>query len=32
MMEQAPELKAHITRIVQERVAENVATQKGDAR
>ena len=32
MMEQAPELKAHIARIVQERVAENVATQKGGAR
>ncbi len=32
MMEQAPELKAHIARIVQERVAENVAAQKGGAR
>jgi ABC-type lipoprotein export system ATPase subunit len=32
MMEQAPELKAHIARIVQERVAENVAAQNGGAR
>jgi CRP-like cAMP-binding protein len=32
LMEQAPELKAHIARIVQERVAENVAAQKGGAR
>ncbi len=31
MMEQAPELKAHISRIVQERTAENAATQKGGA-
>jgi ABC-type methionine transport system ATPase subunit len=31
MMEQAPELKAHITRVVQERVAENIAAQKGGA-
>ncbi|MCI0476162.1 MAG: hypothetical protein L0Y55_07940, partial [Anaerolineales bacterium] len=29
MMEQAPELQAHIARIAQERVAENVAAQKG---
>jgi ABC-type lipoprotein export system ATPase subunit len=32
MMEQAPELKAQIARVVQERVAENVAAQKGGAR
>jgi len=32
MMEQSPELKAHIARVVQERVAENVAAQKGGAR
>ncbi len=32
MLEQSPELKAHIARVVQERVAENVAAQKGGAR
>jgi ABC-type lipoprotein export system ATPase subunit len=32
MMEQAPELRAQIARVVQERVAENVAAQKGGAR
>ena len=32
MMEQAPELRAQIARVVQERVAENIAAQKGGAR
>jgi len=31
MLEQSPELRAHIARLVQERVAENIAAQKGAA-
>jgi len=32
MMAQTPELKAHIMRVAQERVAENIAAQEGGAR